>query len=214
MKNHGFTDLAIVTGQSLDLDEAARLAVHATDVLDNAVIVPDLETAIESSSVVAGVTRRVGQKRKLVSFSAHQLATLPAVESGAPISVVFGNEQSGLSDEELLRCTMAVFIPTDPACPSLNLSHAVQVVAYELYVAGVRDGVRTPHRPLAVDALDRSVDTIIDSLASIGYNAQDGPQGMRALLREIFGRAALMPREATRLERLFHTLRGMYGHTD
>jgi len=210
MKNHGLHHLVIASRDSVDTAAAAPLAVHATDILESARIVSDLSEALSGSSLVAGVTRRGGQKRKSVTFSARQFAELPALQSGGVTSVVFGNEQSGLSDDELELCSLAVFIPTDDECPSLNLSHAVQVVAYELFVADAPNGVRNPHAPLAAHALDESVGRMIDSLNAIGYHTQDGPQGMGLFLRDILGRSALMPREAARLERLFRTLEGMY----
>ena len=211
MKNHGLRELVIVSSDRPDMEAASPLAVHASDLLENARVVPDLRTATVGCTLVAGVTRRTGQKRKNVTFSARQFASLPAVVGAGQVAVVFGNEQSGLSDDELHECAMAVFIPSDPLCPSLNLSHAVQVVAYELFVATAPNGVRSPHEPLAAAALRHSVDRIIGSLDALGYHSQDGPQGLGAFLRELLGRAALMPREASRLEHLFETLEGMHG---
>ena len=210
MKNHGFRELVIVSSAPPDLEAASPLAVHATDILESAQVVGDLRSALEGASVVAGVTRRGGQKRKSVAFSARQFAQMPGVVDGGDVAVVFGNEQSGLSDEELQQCTMAVFIPSDAGCPSLNLSHAVQVVAYELFVAPAQNGVRNPHEPLTDADLRQSVGRIVRSLEALGYHTQQGPQGMESLLREVLGRAALMPREASRLERLFRTLEGIH----
>jgi TrmH family RNA methyltransferase len=209
MKNHGFGSLAIVAPEGLDRAAAKPLAVHAEDVLERATVVSSLSEAICESTVIAGVTRRVGQKRKPVSFSARQFAGLHALRRSGRVSVVFGNEQAGLSDDELELCTMAVFVPSSPLCPSLNLSHAVQVVAYELFVASSPNGITDPHKPLSNRELRAVVGRITDSLEEIGYHPQDGPQGMRVFLRETLGRAALMPREAQRFEKLFAIIAGI-----
>ena len=211
MKNHALHDLVIVAEGKIDVETARPLALHAADILSSAHVVDSLEAAVAHSALVAGVTRRAGQKRKSVTFSARQFASLPVLRSGGRISVVFGNEQSGLSDEELAFCDAAVFIPSDDDFPSLNLSHAVQIVAYELYVADAPNGVRNPHEPLDRTALTASVGRLVDSLEALGYHTQEGPQGMRLFLRDLLARAAMMPREAARLERLFRTLEGMYA---
>lgn len=153
IKNAGITRLTIVTDSEIDLDAARPLAVDARDILDTARIVPDLPAALTGSTLIAGVTRRVGQRRKVVSFAPWQLArkaadlAVPAnndraagnsaavKRGGATVSIVFGNEQSGLSDAELELCHMAVGIPSSPEFPSLNLSHAVQIIVYELYIS-------------------------------------------------------------------------------
>ena len=48
---------------------------------------------------------------------------------------MFGNETAGLTNDELFACQFLVHIPANPDASSLNLAQAVQVVAYELYVA-------------------------------------------------------------------------------
>ena len=59
-------------------------------------------------------------------------------EAGAgKVAVVFGNERTGLTDEELDCCSLAINIPSNDDFPSLNLSHAVQVMTYALF-PGIR----------------------------------------------------------------------------
>ena len=54
---------------------------------------------------------------------------------GAEIALVFGREDSGLTNEELQRCHYHVHIPSDPEFSSLNLGAAVQVLTYEVRMA-------------------------------------------------------------------------------
>jgi tRNA/rRNA methyltransferase len=51
-----------------------------------------------------------------------------------PVAFVFGNEQAGLTNDEMLACQTLVHIPANPGFTSLNLAQAVQVVAYELFM--------------------------------------------------------------------------------
>jgi tRNA/rRNA methyltransferase len=237
IKNAGITRLTIVTDSEIDLKAARPLAVDARDVLEAARIVPDLRTALAGSTLIAGVTRRLGQRRKLVSYLPWQLAEkvvgLPSTSpSSNPVSIVFGNEQSGLTDSELQLCHIAVSIPSSPEFPSLNLSHAVQVIAYELYIADLANSTagaeaqtangrgaadsqgRTAlgHQRIPTETIAENVARITESLEILGYQIQDGPQGMRTFLTDILGRAMLSEPEVLRLSSLFEKLVGMHCH--
>jgi len=207
IKNFGISRLTVVSADDFDDETARRLAVGAADVLESAQRPDRLEDALRGSELVAGVTRRVGQKRKRAPFTPWQLADRVGRQE---VAVVFGNEQSGLSDEELELCHLAVMIPTSPEFPSLNLSHAVQVVAYELYKSALFRANRTYRRAVDYDTLENHVASIVASLNEIGFHTQSGPQGMQTFLREILGRASLSAVEARRIEGMFSKLRGMY----
>ncbi len=230
IKNADIARLTIVVDSDIDLGAARPLAVGARDVLDAARIVPDLPTALAGSVLIAGVTRRVGQRRKPASFAPWQLAekvVSPAAATpgatGGTVSIVFGNEQSGLSDMELELCHMAVSIPSSPDFASLNLSHAVQVIVYELYIADLAGpasvsrtgaGVVAIRDPIDSEELATNVARIVKSLASLGFHSQAGPQGMRTFLSDILGRAMLSKAEVQRLRALFEKIEGMHGSAD
>ncbi|TFH05040.1 MAG: hypothetical protein E4H09_02675, partial [Spirochaetales bacterium] len=164
MKNAGITRLTLVTPCAQDLGSARPLAVSAVDILDSARVVDNLGDAVAGSALVAGITRRTGQKRKLTSFAPWDLAEKSLALSGGTLSVVFGNEQSGLSDAELGECQIAVSIPTAPEQPSLNLSHAVQVISYELYKAARTTVPKRTHVSLSIEGINDTAAAITRSL--------------------------------------------------
>ena len=59
---------------------------------------------------------------------------LVSTKSGQ-ISIIFGRERIGLTNEELLKCHYHLTIPANPDYSSLNLAMAVQLVCYELRTA-------------------------------------------------------------------------------
>jgi tRNA (cytidine32/uridine32-2'-O)-methyltransferase len=67
------------------------------------------------------------------------MQALAAAARGEQVALVFGNERTGLENEELARCHAMVRIPSVDDFSSLNLSQAVQVMAYELRVAMLGD---------------------------------------------------------------------------
>ncbi|MBU8913998.1 MAG: RNA methyltransferase, partial [Spirochaetales bacterium] len=102
-------------------------------------------------------------------------------------------------------------IPSSPDFPSLNLSHAVQVITYELYLADLSGRAGTAHQPVDARELAASVARIVNSLENLGFHTQAGPQGMRTFLSDILGRAMLSHAEAVRLKGLFEKIEGMHG---
>ena len=208
MKTMGLGRLYVVGGPDLNTPESRRLAVHAEDVLDSVCRVDTLGKAVDGCSLIAGTTRRQGQRRKQTYLSpAEMAARLRTVKSEC--AIVFGNEASGLSDDELEACHTAVTIPSSPACPSLNLSHAVQVICYEIR-AGLAEGAPDNRRTIIDErTLTSLVADIMTSLHAMGYLTQPGPQGMEVFLRDILARAALTGPEARRFESLFTKLAGM-----
>ncbi len=214
IRNFGITRLTIVTDRQVDYEAARPLAAGAVDVLEAAQVVASLPEAVRGSTVVAGITRRLGQKRKAVSFTpwrfAERFAARPDAGGDATVCVVFGNEQSGLSDEELEHCHVAVSIPTDPGCPSMNLSHAVAIIAYEVSKAA-REAAGPRRGGLTVDETDEAAGSIVGSLKELGFHSQDGPQGMHLFMRDLIARAAFAPSEARRFVALFTKLAGMHG---
>ncbi|MBN2552022.1 MAG: TrmJ/YjtD family RNA methyltransferase [Spirochaetales bacterium] len=209
MKTMGFAALRIVGRQTIDRREAAATAVHAVDVLDGAVRCRSLAQAVEDSVLVAGVSRRRGKWRKYFALTPEQLAErVAAVESGT-CTLVFGNEASGLNIKELSHCHLAVRIPSSPLFPSLNLSHAVQIVTYQLFRRLNEMQETDTFHPISGDGLDALVSLMIASLSNIGFFTQGDPQEMAVFLRDVLARATLEQREAERLARIFRKISGL-----
>ena len=212
MKTMGLEDLVIVGGGGIDLVRARVVAVHAADVLEKAVWCERLEEALREVSLAAGVTRRIGSRRKAWSLTPEQLADRLAGPLAGSVALVFGNEEAGLSDEELAQCHLAVHIPSSPLFPSLNLSHAVQLVAYALFRRRLEAAGKPPDAPAPIDdeRLGEVVQTIIGSLHGIGFMTQPGSRGLGAFWRDILARAQLSHREARRLEGMFRNINGIF----
>ena len=125
MKNFGLKDLVIVNPKC-DIKKSYRTAMHARDVLDNAEIVnkiPKFDFTIATSS-------KLGKKRNL------RRVFVPVFEINDYITkntgILFGRESIGLKNDEIEKADVLVHIPTSKY-KALNLSHAVGIVAYELF---------------------------------------------------------------------------------
>ena len=207
MKTMGLRELYLVG--DVDRAEAAVTALHARDVLENAVVCDRLPDALAGTVLSAGLSRRRGRWRKYFALEPEQLVERIAAVPG-PCALVFGAEADGLTDAELGCCQLAVRIPSSPAFPSLNLSHAVQIVSYLLFRRlASAGGAGGGFRAIAREELERLVQAIVDSLAGLGFFRKTSAEEMGVFWRDLLARAALEKREAERLDRIFHELRGL-----
>jgi tRNA/rRNA methyltransferase len=208
MKSMGLRSLAIVVEGLIDPSQARILAHYAADVLDEATVHADLREAIGDAVLVAGTTRRRGRNRKYFTVFPEQLAHRIAEIRTGTVAVLFGNEDAGLTDEELSLCSISVTIPSSSQFPSLNLSHAVQVVCYEIHRA-LSAGHLTPFSPIGAPAVDELVSVITGSLKSIGFFTQVTPRQMAVFFKDIIARAGLSVNEAKRLGVMFRKIAGL-----
>ena len=209
MKNMGLANLYIAGCEDLDREKAGVLALHAADVLDYAVLTDTLDESLHGCSLVAGVTRRWGKHRKYLYLDPTQFCERLLDHRDGVVAIVFGNEVSGLSDEEMQKCHIAVTIPSSSDFPSLNLSHAVQVIAYEVYKTFRSAAGRQFYTPITGVPLDSLVDHIADSLLSLGFFKIVSPSDMKRFWRDILARASLSGREADRMRSIFTKIAGI-----
>jgi TrmH family RNA methyltransferase len=132
MANMGLSDLRLVEPVGFPGAEATARAVGATHVLENAQIYRTLDEAIADCGFVVGATARLRSIPWPRSDPVSAMAELLAQSRTGKVSLLFGREASGLTNEELDRCQRHVRIPVNEAFPSLNLAAAVSILAYEL----------------------------------------------------------------------------------
>lgn len=133
IKNMGLSQLYLVNPERFpdESGHARARASGADDVLDNAVIVDSLQKALAGCNEVYATSAR---KRSLrwPMFNPRQCAEKIYEHPDRQVAIVFGHEQSGLSNDELALCHYQIVIPTNEAFSSLNLASAIQVIVYEL----------------------------------------------------------------------------------
>lgn len=137
MKTMGFSELYLVAPIAFPHPKADEMASNAGDVLKNTIVVNDLQSAVADCALVVGTSTR-SRKIPWPLLTPREFAEKAQLEPlEAKIAVVFGREQSGLTNEELHACHFHIQIPSNPAYSSLNIAQAVQVITYELRVASL-----------------------------------------------------------------------------
>jgi len=136
MKNMGLTNLYLVEPREFPSDEADARAAGAKDLLENATLVKSLEEAIADCQLVRGTSARTKRTFDLPLLNARKGAERIVAESKqGKVALVFGRETMGLHNDELQQCNLHIYIPANPDYPVLNVSQAIQLLCYEVYVA-------------------------------------------------------------------------------
>ena len=132
MKTMGFAQLVLVAPRHFPDPDAVAMAAGAADVLQAARVVQTLEAAVAECTLAVGFSARGRDLSHAPAALRDLVPEILAAAKDGTVALVFGNETSGLSNEELLRCQRLAHIPANPAYSSLNLAAAVQVACYEL----------------------------------------------------------------------------------
>ena len=210
LKTMGFSRLVLVAPRVPHVQsdpEAVAMASGADDVLAGAHVVPTLADALNGVSWSVALTARSREygPPQLVPRAAAAHAREHAVHG--EIALVFGNEGTGLSNEDVERCSALAHIPANPAYSSLNLAQAVQVLAYELRLAylGLGGGTGAPAgngrgvegQGAAAASLAQSDDIegmyahLEDALVALEFLDPANPKKLMSRLRRLFARSGL-----------------------
>jgi tRNA (cytidine32/uridine32-2'-O)-methyltransferase len=136
MKNMGLSRLALINPKKFPHDEATALAGNAGDVLDKAQVFSSIEEAVKNSKIIFATSARERTIEWPVASAkdaAQEINQLAA--ENIEVSILFGREDRGLTNEELQLSNKHLIIPADPEYPVLNIAMSTQVVCYELYQA-------------------------------------------------------------------------------
>ena len=202
MKTMGLEKLTLVTDRIYDEERVRTLALHAYDIYENRKEFTDLKDAISDSILSVAATRRTGKGRKTSRVNPEELARHISGLGEGKVSVVFGCESNGLSDEQVRACSMVVTIPTSDRFPSLNLSQAVQIICYSLFTglspyAGQSNIVPSKR-------IEDAVSSCISALEDIGYFKNTDEKAFTGeFLSSVLERAGLTEGEVQRVEKIF-----------
>ena len=214
MKTMGLSRLVLVEPRRFPDREADAFAVNAADLLASAKICATLGQALEGVALAVAWSAR-GRDLSHAPLDARRAAAeTVALAMTNEVALVFGNETAGLANEEVLLCNRLAHIPTMPEFSSLNLAAAVQVVAYEIYVAAgaealsAESGLSTrgdsdSRGELAtIEQVEHFYAHLESSLGQTDFLEPGKPKRMMERMRRLFGRAGLQREEV-------NILRGM-----
>jgi tRNA (cytidine32/uridine32-2'-O)-methyltransferase len=201
IRTMGFTRMELVSPHRFPDREASAMAAGADDVLEGARVHAGLVDGLAGVSFALGLSAR-RREVNLPELTPREAAAqaLAAAERGGQVALVFGNERTGLENEELARCHAMVRIPSVDDFSSLNLAQAVQVMAYELRLALLGEKLPAPpplHDEPPADAaqMERFFEHLAQTLDDIDFHKGRAPTMIMLRLRKLFLRAQMDERE-------------------
>ena len=200
MANMGLDELILVAPHCEIGRTATAFAVNARPILDARRTVADFAEAVAPFQRLVATSSSRGRTLGRPPLAPRELPALLAADPpGTRTALVFGGERSGLNIDELARCDPLVTIPAAARQPTLNLSQAVLILAYELWTASAEPIGRQTMAPPAAPA--REVEGLFGQLEpllrEIGFARDDTFDSALRDLRRLATRAAPSSHEVT-----------------
>jgi tRNA (cytidine32/uridine32-2'-O)-methyltransferase len=134
MKTMELKKLYLVNPKNFPNTNAIAMAAGADDILYNAIVTESLSNALHNTQIVFGASARL-RTLSLPTINPKKAANIIVNNTQNNIAILFGRENNGLSNEELIKCNYHIYIPTNPNFSSLNIAQAVQLISYEIKMA-------------------------------------------------------------------------------
>jgi len=203
MGNFYLDDLYLVDPAEIG-DEAEKRAMHGKDILHEAKEVDDYNSLVETFDLVVGTSGINTEKEKkfLREAETPRKMSKELVDHEGNIALVFGREDTGLFNEELKKCDRLIRIPASEGYPILNLSHAVAIVLYELFLETEESENKGQRKLSEKNERERLIECFSTVLESMDY-PEHKREKTEVMFRRILGRALLSRWEYHRMMGVF-----------
>lgn len=209
MKTMGLDRLYLVNPKLFPDLRAYEMAAGADDVLETCMVVDSLHDAIKDCQLVIATSARV-RELSLPELLPKACAELVGSQSDATeVAIVFGRERTGLTNEELLQCHYHVNIPANPEYSSLNLSQAVQIIAYELRMNLLSEPTRNINQEetlATVEEVEQFHEHLSEILLAVNFLKPENPGRVQQRIRRLFNRIRLESMEVSMLRGMLSQL--------
>jgi tRNA (cytidine32/uridine32-2'-O)-methyltransferase len=210
MKNMGILDLALVEPKEFPSDVATFRSKAAKDILEKASVHTSLEEAISECELVVGTSARGRTVPWPVLNPREAAEEMHKSSLNGKVAIVFGREDRGLTNEELGLCNFHIHIPSDPEYSSLNLSQAVQILAYEIRLSYLQDRhVNKESWDVELannEQTERLINHMDELMHEVDFYDVENPRKLLVRVRRFFKRSKIDVMEANIFRGLFATI--------
>lgn len=195
-KNMGVHRIVVVGARDLPVEEMKQTATHfAAELVDQIVYLSDMKELLAGFEYIVGTTSRLGSARGPVVSPRTMAERLVDISQNNRVALLFGPEDTGLANADLKLCHGLVTIPASERLKSINLSHAVMILCYEIFTS-MRNvpGAVIPRMATAAE-IEGMYGQIRDLLQRIGFLNPQNPEYWMLHIRRFFSRSCLFSRE-------------------
>ena len=210
MKNMGILDLALVEPKEFPSDVATFRSKAAKDILEKASVHRSLAEAVSECELVVGTSARGRTVPWPVLNPREAAEEMHKSSLNGKVAIVFGREDRGLTNEELGLCNFHVHIPSDPEYSSLNLSQAVQILAYEIRLSYLQDRhVNEEYWDVELannEQTERLINHMDELMQEVDFYDVENPRKLLVRVRRFFKRSKIDIMEANIFRGLFASI--------
>ena len=191
MKTMGLQNLVLVKPRSFPSKEAFVLSGNAQDLIEQAVVVNTLDEAIKNcTNIYATSARTRSISWPIITAEMAGIEINKSVREGTKVSIIFGREDRGLTNEELQKANKHILIPSSEDYPVLNIAMSVQVIAYEIFKnADIEVDINWQDYPeLNSEELSMLIDHFIDTSYKLNLFDEDNAKKILVRIKRMFTR--------------------------
>jgi len=202
MANTGFLDLRLAGGRPPGRG-AEITAVHAGAILAEAARSATVAEAVADLEVVFAATAKARKDFPCLSYR-EAVERIRAYPARARIGLLFGNERTGLTSDELKHSTFRFTIPQAARQPSYNLAAAVLLTLFPLFAEAAPPMAVSPDDvPLPRGEQEECIVRILDVLRFRRFIPEGGERHVEHMVFELFGRMAMTAKDRRLLLAIF-----------
>ena len=207
LKNMGLKRLKLVRPRGHLNQECVKMAGKASDLLTAAQVHPSFDEAVAGESLLVGTTSARDRKPNQRLYTPKEIAPIVCdCARSEHVALVFGPENSGLTDSQLAQCQYLVSVPAYWEHPVLNVAQSAMILAYEVF--NIENSQSNKHLPLASHRQREGMfDHVQRVLLHIGFLNGKNPHTIMRAIRRFLGRADLTPRDV-------QIMRGIMSHME
>ena len=198
MKNFEFTKLVLVHPHCNHLsDEARNRAKHSQEILENAEV--NEFFVVDDYDYLIATTAKLGTDYNIMRspLTPEELAgKIKELSPESKIGIVIGREGHGMFNEEIEKCDFVVTIPSTKDYSTLNVSHAVAIILYEIYKAVGQNKVMSHITPISKPEKDQIIKMYNEILDGMDFGTPEKKETQQKLWKKILGKAMLTKRES------------------
>jgi len=196
MKNTGLSRLIISEAEPFPVEAMKMMSTHfAADIIDNIQYAPCLAEALADFQYIVGTTARLGSIRGPVVSPREMAGKLVEISQQNRIGLLFGSEDKGLSNDDLHYCHGLITIPVSDHLRSINLSHAVMIVCYEIFTAGTTAKLSFTPKLASSSEIEGMYVQLKDVLMDVGFLNPQNPEYFMTHIRRLLSRTHLFSRD-------------------
>jgi len=217
-ENFGVKELRLVAPRcDPNDDEARKMAVKGKRILDNAQEFSSLLEAITDCHRVIATCGRIDHGEIPLHDPEEAINWSLKASNTSPIALVFGREDRGLTNQELLLAQKVITLQTISSYPSLNLSHAVAIVLHELHrcegeIFDSRPKETSNNHPASPLEINNCLRDIEELLLEIEFLYQHTAQARMSKIRALLQRAEVRPEEVSLIRGVVRQMRWAIGN--